>query len=99
MRFALDTPQTDALGRITRFSGWFIPPPGEFPGPSLRLCLNGIPCASFASSRRDDVGAAFPDDSRAFFSGFAGDLVLPTATGRGDRLRVAIEAYRVNGPT
>jgi hypothetical protein len=89
LAFALDTPGTDRLDRITRFSGWWLDT-DPVRRRSLRIVVDGHPAAALLPVLRPDVGMAIPDEPRAAAAGFLGDLVLPSGYSPGDTARVAI---------
>lgn len=92
MKFALDTPDSEDLGRIVRFSGWCLTDAG-LPVDRVFLRVNGLDAAQLERSPRWDLVAAFPEFPEAAHGGFAGDLALPERARRGDRIEVALVAH------
>lgn len=74
-RFELDSPKSDALGAITRFSGWCFDADGG-PATSIVLYVNGRPRSQLLPSHRMDLKQAFPEKPFASGCGFVGDLVV-----------------------
>jgi len=74
--FNLDFPKSTEINYLTKFSGWYIPDSNH--NIKLNLYLNEKPYSSLLScGYRPDVGAAFPDQKFANYSGFWGEFLLP----------------------
>jgi len=91
MRFALDTPDSRDLGRVSRFSGWCLTDAG-LPADHIFLRVNGLAAAQLERTPRWDLVGAFPGFPEAAHGGFAGDLALPNRARRGDRIEVELVA-------
>jgi len=89
MKFALDTPHSNDLRRIERFSGWCLTDAG-LPVDSIVLRVNGLAAVQLERTPRWDLVAAFPDFPEAVNGGFAGDLAFPEHISKGSRAEVEL---------
>lgn len=91
--FCLDTPSGSVIGRLSRFSGWYLDEGGVKPV-GLSLYVDETQYARLCyGSRRDDVAAVYPQRSDARFCGFYGDLLLEKLPAGGDEIVVRICAH------
>ncbi len=96
VKFCLDTPNNNELGRVTRFSGWCFSTKGTL----LRCVVLSVwdqPFVQLVPSYRQDVAQAYPEHSAAVFGGVLGDLILPDCVALGEVLPIKLTARFADG--